>query len=86
MAVAVTLLLAVAVLVAVAVRVSTASLPMSAAAAEATASTALHGLGVASGSSATRCGVRLGRGLEKAQLGVTLLAESLEFAALLVEE
>jgi cytochrome c553 len=85
-AVAVTLLLAIAVLVAVAVRVSAARLPVAAAAAEATTSTALHSLGVASRSSATGCGVCLGRGLEKAQLGVTLLAEGLEFAALLVEE
>jgi hypothetical protein len=61
-AVAVTLLLAVAVLVAVAVRVSAACLPV--AAAEATATTALDSLGVASRSSATGCGVCLGRGLE----------------------
>jgi hypothetical protein len=86
-AVVVTLLsVAVSMLVAVAVRVSTASLPVPAAAAETTASTALHSLGVASRGSATGSRVSLRRSLENSQLGVTLFAESLELAALLVEQ
>jgi hypothetical protein len=68
------------------VRVSAARLPVATAAAEATAATALHGLGVASRSPATGSGVSLGRSLESPQLGVALFAESLELAALLVEE
>jgi len=86
MSVALSIAVSMLVTVSVTVRVSAARLPVATAAAEATTSTALHSLGVASRSAATGSGVSLGRSLESPQLGVALFAESLELAALLVEE
>jgi hypothetical protein len=68
----------------VTVRVRPAHLPV--AAAEASAATALHSLGVASRSPATGSGMSLGRSLQSTELSITLFAERLELAALLVEE